>query len=85
MIQHFKLRNLGKDCINTILGNAFNLLGIKNCHKYVDKIHTQLQDFNRLYSWELSIDEYESHLIHIFHISLAITEMQNWLLDLCLG
>ena len=75
MIQYFKLRSVAKDCINTTLGNVFTRLGIKTYQKYAHILRIQLQDFNRLYSWDLSLNEYEAHLIHTLRTASDVLDI----------
>ena len=67
MIQRYNLQNTAKACFESTLNSPLSLIRYKNYEAYEDELNDYLVIFNTKYGWNLNINEYEAHLIHIFY------------------
>ena len=69
-IQQYQLENIEKDVCYANLTTAFKLIRTSDYTDYESSLHLAHHVFNLKFNFNISLNEYEAHLVHLFRLSL---------------
>ena len=69
MIKHFQIQQASKSRFEFAFYSAFRLANINNEDLFFKRLETDRNTFNMQYNWNLSVENYHTHLTNILDLT----------------